>query len=315
MILPAPLARMIARDEKTEHRVPVRESRPVRRRGGSHRPAVPWRPYAGSVYAIFPGRGQAPVCYVRAVEVRREPLSRMTDQDGRREGFPDLAAFADDWMRARDRRYPPLIDSECEYCDDQNIVPNPEHDPADPESEEWLECPHCDFGTVKVPAELTDQEILDLFDRQHGHTLVWVIALERTAQRFLAAPPPAPRPWKDGTLPPGDPEEDRGYTTDSALAIDELEAVDDLELSRQRREADNRRSAFDHRRWAEARAARAELTIDDRIRLCRDAARRNGIDVRPQLAKVRRLRARGRSQAAILQELQAAERAANREAA
>jgi hypothetical protein len=70
----------------------------VTRRLASDNPASPWsragcslRP--GRTYAVCPGRGKLQVGRVRVLDVRLGALGHLDDDEARREGFPDAAAF------------------------------------------------------------------------------------------------------------------------------------------------------------------------------------------------------------------------------
>ena len=53
----------------------------------------------GRDYAVQPGRGKKSVARIRITDEHRELLSLISDEDARREGFDDKAAFFAYWRR------------------------------------------------------------------------------------------------------------------------------------------------------------------------------------------------------------------------
>ncbi len=108
-----------------------------------------------------------------------------------------------------------------------------------------------------------------------------------------------------------------GYTNRLGVAMrgtaDPGEAVDDETLERFRKEALDR---FQRHRIRLARARRHERQkwpLDDRIREATAEAKRTGIDIRKDLRDLRRMRARGRSEGALAEQMAHIERLAYRE--
>ncbi|HWT24519.1 MAG TPA: hypothetical protein VN213_13520 [Solirubrobacteraceae bacterium] len=316
MILPAALARKVLRGEKTEHRIPLR----INREFNCPHPC----PYdVGEVHSLRSAQGEPELGWVRVAARARQTLNTITAADARAEGHPTLHAFAEHWLCRYDRGWPPAETVPCDVCDaDQAIVPNPDHDPSDPDSEEWVACPHCDMGALTRPARVTalvaldavaapygrrlcwtvtPAQALERFQARHGHKQAWVLTLTPLTQRFLDAKP--------GRA--GDSEQDRGYTINPARAVrSEHEAVDDQELARQRARADQRR--LKHHRSVQR--DRELLAAEDRLRALYDnpVAYRNAAD---EIKLVRKMLQHGRSDSAVLMELRRAERKAHREAA
>ena len=64
--------------------------RKFRPKGRSYQP--------GRLCAVQPGRGKAAVAYIRLDSVHIEELGRLTEDDARREGFPNSVAFGKYWI-------------------------------------------------------------------------------------------------------------------------------------------------------------------------------------------------------------------------
>ena len=54
---------------------------------------------AGRTYAVQPGRGQRQVARLRVLEVRREKLGDISQEDAGAEGFPGRETFLRYWQR------------------------------------------------------------------------------------------------------------------------------------------------------------------------------------------------------------------------
>jgi hypothetical protein len=76
----------------------VAGTKTVTRRLVNDNPRSPWYEgkcgkNVGQDYAVCPGRGETQIGRVVIVSTRRERLGELDDDEARREGFPDAAAF------------------------------------------------------------------------------------------------------------------------------------------------------------------------------------------------------------------------------
>lgn len=76
----------------------VSGSKTVTRRLVSDNPLSPWYRHRcgyqpGKVFTVNPGRGKVNIGRARVVSVRLERLGHLSDEEARREGFEDAAAF------------------------------------------------------------------------------------------------------------------------------------------------------------------------------------------------------------------------------
>jgi hypothetical protein len=209
----------------------------------------------GAIFDVYPGAaaGEArPVCAIEVVAVREQQLGAVTFEEAKAEGWRTRAEFADHWMARHDRRWPLLEEQPCPTCEGWGTV-------------DGVRCSAgCDdVGAVMAPAELDDDQVLDVFVRVHGERLVRVVEFAVEPHRYLHR------------------QSDALYTSDPRQALpDSGEAVDAATLERYARENRAAHAAGQHRRLAEA------LEVEQLRALARD----QGIDVRElRRAEERRL--------------------------
>jgi uncharacterized protein YhfF len=243
MIFQPHLARLIVDGKKVQTRRPVK-------------PSDDQNQYrAGKRRAVQKGRGKPAEFHILLTDVRRETLGDITLEDAIAEGFRTRAEFASYWMTLHDpKHWPPTHDVICPHCDpDENVI-------WDQDLKTFIACPHCDLGTITVPAEVSDDIILDRFTARHGHKRVWVLS-------FILDPQERPRLLARGG----------GYTTMSKQALfDEPEAVDINTQARITQHAGmltEQWVALDH-------AQRELMDLGDRLAEARASASAAGIDVR-----------------------------------
>lgn len=144
MIFRPQLARAVIDGRKTMTRRPVKGDTPCRYK-------------AGHDYAVQPGRGKPAIGRIKVLDVRDEPVGRITHADARAEGFRNTAAFKAYWVRLYDAR--------------------------------WVERLEVDI-TEDLGGGRSESELVYRFDVAHAHKPVWVIAFTTTTDtpRFLAPP-------------------------------------------------------------------------------------------------------------------------------
>lgn len=193
MILDPKVVRQVERGEKTQHRVLIATARTVTRAAPTalkHRDepklervglsatyeTKPFRPEVGQSIIIqtrTENEDEAkrlPEVRVRVTGRDRATLADITPAGAKAEGWPTLAEFADQWMRGRDKTWPPKEPAICKEC--QGDAEYKDHDGL------TVPCEHCDDGEVQVDAKPGTGETLAHFNRVHGHHLVWVVSFE-----------------------------------------------------------------------------------------------------------------------------------------
>lgn len=179
--------RAVERGDKTEHRVLFKDPKLVKRPGpqprGGKRPErigasatyvqQPFRPARGDSLVIQTADTDRGLDEVRVIvtNVRTELLSETRPVDAIAEGYKTLADFAHAWMTKHSTAWPPKTEALCTNCHGETVYTDHHGNEVD--------CTLCDeVGTILVDDKPPADEILERFERKHGHHLVWVIQFE-----------------------------------------------------------------------------------------------------------------------------------------
>jgi len=138
----------------------------------------------GSAYEVQHRPDDDPACRIVITTVRSESVTAITPADATAEGYADKyardspgqrvrAMFAVDWMDRHDNAWPLLEEQPCPTCDGFSEV-------------DGQDCRDCDeVGIAMLPATLSDDDVLKVFEARHSTRMVWVVSFELVQALYL----------------------------------------------------------------------------------------------------------------------------------